>query len=69
VTDAALVLAVERRVPWVAGELAYWRWRTGVHDEVAPELVAEPSTRFSPTACSCRTGRHTTAAARSESSA
>jgi tetratricopeptide (TPR) repeat protein len=26
VTDAALSLALDRRVAWVTGELAYWRW-------------------------------------------
>jgi DNA-binding CsgD family transcriptional regulator len=41
-TDAALGMAIDRRVPWVAGELAYWRWRAGLHDELPDELVAEP---------------------------
>ena len=41
-TDSALALALERRVPWVAGELACWRWRAGVHDELPAEMVAEP---------------------------
>jgi DNA-binding CsgD family transcriptional regulator len=41
-TDSALALATDRRDPWCAGELAYWRWRAGLHDDLAPELVAEP---------------------------
>jgi DNA-binding CsgD family transcriptional regulator/tetratricopeptide (TPR) repeat protein len=41
-TESALALAVDRRVPWVAGELVYWRWRAGLHDELPAELVAEP---------------------------
>jgi DNA-binding CsgD family transcriptional regulator len=42
VTAAALAIAIERRVPWVAGELAYWRWLAGLRDELPGELVAEP---------------------------
>jgi len=42
VTAAPLAMAINRRVPWVAGELAHWRWRAGVHDELPAELVAEP---------------------------
>ncbi len=41
-TNSALALAVERRVPWVAGELACWRWRAGIHEELPAEMVAEP---------------------------
>ena len=36
-------MAIDRRAPWVAGELAYWRWRAGLDDETCPKgLVAEP---------------------------
>lgn len=42
ITDAPLALALDRQVPWVVGELAYWRWRAWVRDELAPELIAEP---------------------------
>jgi DNA-binding CsgD family transcriptional regulator/tetratricopeptide (TPR) repeat protein len=41
-TASALALATGRRVPWAAGELAYWRWRAGLRDGLPPELVAEP---------------------------
>jgi DNA-binding CsgD family transcriptional regulator/tetratricopeptide (TPR) repeat protein len=41
-TDAALALALDRKAPWVVGELAYWRWAAGVRDGFAPELAAEP---------------------------
>jgi DNA-binding CsgD family transcriptional regulator len=44
-TDDALALAVDRRVPWAVGELAYWRWRAGARDELAAELLAEPYRR------------------------
>jgi DNA-binding CsgD family transcriptional regulator/tetratricopeptide (TPR) repeat protein len=37
-TDAALALALERHVPWMAGELAYWRHKHGIVDQLAPEL-------------------------------
>jgi DNA-binding CsgD family transcriptional regulator len=40
-TDAALALAVERRSPWLVGELATWRRRAGVVEKVDAE-VAEP---------------------------
>lgn len=40
-TDVAFALAVERRSPWVAGELACWRWRAGIEGNAAA-LVAEP---------------------------
>ena len=33
-TDAALALALERNAPWVAGELAYWRWQAGIREEL-----------------------------------
>ncbi len=41
-TNDALALALERADAWSAGELACWRWRAGLHDEVPAELVAEP---------------------------
>jgi DNA-binding CsgD family transcriptional regulator/tetratricopeptide (TPR) repeat protein len=41
-TDAAFALALERRAPWVVGELACWRWRAGMRDQVPDGLVAEP---------------------------
>jgi DNA-binding CsgD family transcriptional regulator len=40
-TDAALELAIRRRSRWTIGELACWRRRAGVEDEI-PEPVAEP---------------------------
>jgi DNA-binding CsgD family transcriptional regulator/tetratricopeptide (TPR) repeat protein len=36
-TEAALELAVRRRAAWVVGELACWRWRAGVREELPPE--------------------------------
>jgi DNA-binding CsgD family transcriptional regulator len=39
-TDSAFELALEKRDPWFAGELAYWRWRCGADE--APEWIAEP---------------------------
>lgn len=41
-TDAALSLALQRQTPWVAGELACWRWRAGIRDRLAPGAVAVP---------------------------
>jgi DNA-binding CsgD family transcriptional regulator/tetratricopeptide (TPR) repeat protein len=41
-TDSALALAVDRRVPWVVGELSCWRWRAGIHDDLPAEMIAEP---------------------------
>jgi DNA-binding CsgD family transcriptional regulator len=41
-TDEPLALAVDRGVPWIAGEMAYWRWRAGLRDQLPSELVAEP---------------------------
>ena len=41
-TDAALSLALDRRAPWVFGELAYWRWQAGVHGQPPAEPMAEP---------------------------
>jgi DNA-binding CsgD family transcriptional regulator len=40
-TEATLQLALWRRSAWVAGELAYWRWRAGVEEEIPPN-AAEP---------------------------
>jgi DNA-binding CsgD family transcriptional regulator/tetratricopeptide (TPR) repeat protein len=40
-TASALELALRRRAPRVIGELAYWRWRAGIEEEVPPE-AAEP---------------------------
>jgi DNA-binding CsgD family transcriptional regulator/tetratricopeptide (TPR) repeat protein len=37
-TEAALALAVRRRAPWIAGELACWRRRAGVHEELPLEV-------------------------------
>lgn len=45
-TDAALALALDRRDPWAVSELAYWRSRAGLHDELPTGLVAKPY-RFS----------------------
>ena len=42
-TEAALDLAVRRRAPWVIGELACWRWRAGIREEIPPD-AAEPYT-------------------------
>jgi DNA-binding CsgD family transcriptional regulator len=40
-TDAAFALAQRVRDPWAAGELAYWRWRAGIQEEI-PAGAAEP---------------------------
>jgi DNA-binding CsgD family transcriptional regulator len=40
-TDAAFEAAREKESPWAAGELACWRWRAGVREEIAP-VAAEP---------------------------
>jgi DNA-binding CsgD family transcriptional regulator/tetratricopeptide (TPR) repeat protein len=42
VTDTALALALDRRDPWAVGELACWRWRAGLRDELPETLIAEP---------------------------
>jgi DNA-binding CsgD family transcriptional regulator/tetratricopeptide (TPR) repeat protein len=39
-TEAALELAIERHAAWPMGELAYWRWRAGIEEEIAG--IAEP---------------------------
>jgi DNA-binding CsgD family transcriptional regulator len=41
-SNDALALALEHADSWSAGELACWRWRAGLHDELQPDLVAEP---------------------------
>ena len=41
-TEDGLALAVQRRSAWSVGELACWRWRAGVTDELAGIPVAEP---------------------------
>ena len=38
---AAHELAVNKRHPWLAGELAFWRWRAGDAPE-SPDWLAEP---------------------------
>jgi DNA-binding CsgD family transcriptional regulator len=40
-TEAALGLAVLRKSSWLIGELAYWRWRAGILEEI-PAGAAEP---------------------------
>ena len=40
-TGAALELALRRRSSWLIGELACWRWRAGIEEEV-PAAAAEP---------------------------
>ena len=40
-TQAVFELAVRRESPWVAGELAYWRWQAGIREEV-PSCAAAP---------------------------
>jgi DNA-binding CsgD family transcriptional regulator len=40
-TDAAFELAQRLRDGWSIGELAYWRWRAGIEEEL-PDGVAEP---------------------------
>ena len=41
-TNDALALALERADAWSVGELACWRWRAGLQDELPAEFVAEP---------------------------
>lgn len=43
-TAKAHDLALSRRAPWLAGELACWRWRAGVREELPPALP-EPYAR------------------------
>jgi DNA-binding CsgD family transcriptional regulator len=40
-SHAAYDLAVRKRHPWLAGELAYWQWKSGALT-AAPEWLAEP---------------------------
>ena len=40
-TDAAFELAQQRQRAWLIGELAYWRWRAGIEEDVPPG-AAEP---------------------------
>jgi DNA-binding CsgD family transcriptional regulator len=42
VTDRAFALALERGAAWPAGELAWWRCRAGLHDELPRDSIAEP---------------------------
>ena len=35
-------IAVDKRHPWVAGELAFWRWRAGERGRRRPDWLAEP---------------------------
>ena len=39
--EAAYPLTVQKRHPWLAGELAFWRWRAGA-DDPPPYWVAAP---------------------------
>ena len=41
-TDTALALALDRRERWAVGELAYWRSRAGLRDELPAGLAAKP---------------------------
>ncbi len=41
-TASALELAVKRDDPWAVGELASWRWRAGLRDELPAGAAAEP---------------------------
>jgi DNA-binding NarL/FixJ family response regulator len=41
VSDIALELAIRQRSPWTIGELAYWRWKAGITDDLVAE-AAEP---------------------------
>jgi DNA-binding CsgD family transcriptional regulator len=40
-TDSVFQLAQRLQVPWLTGELAYWRWRAGIR-EVVPSGTPEP---------------------------
>jgi DNA-binding CsgD family transcriptional regulator len=40
-TDAALELALRQGSSWLIGELAYWRWRAGIEENLPPG-AAEP---------------------------
>jgi DNA-binding CsgD family transcriptional regulator/tetratricopeptide (TPR) repeat protein len=39
--DTVYEVALQKRHPWLAGELAYWRWRAGARDR-APDWIAGP---------------------------
>ena len=39
--NAVYAVALEKRHDWLAGELAYWRWRAGARD-APPDWIAEP---------------------------
>lgn len=39
--EAAYVITVQKRHPWLAGELAFWRWQAGVAF-MPPTWIAEP---------------------------
>ncbi len=41
-TAGALELAVKRDDPWAVGELACWRWRAGLRDQLPAGAAAEP---------------------------
>jgi DNA-binding CsgD family transcriptional regulator len=41
-TESALELAVNRDDPWAVGELACWRWRAGLRDQLPAGAAAEP---------------------------
>ena len=41
-TGPTLQLALTCQASWVAGELAYWRWRAGLHDELPAEVLVAP---------------------------
>jgi DNA-binding CsgD family transcriptional regulator/tetratricopeptide (TPR) repeat protein len=41
-TSAVLSLALDQHAPWAAGELAYWRRRAGLRDELPAGAAAEP---------------------------
>jgi hypothetical protein len=41
-TGAAFDLARMREAPWILGELAYWRYRADLRDELAPHELAKP---------------------------
>ena len=38
-TEAALALAVRRGASWLIGELASWRWRAGIREEISPSAA------------------------------
>ena len=42
ITDNAFALTLARDTPWITGELAVWRWRSGIRDALSPGKAAEP---------------------------